>query len=113
MNRKEEELNRILDNVIACCDMEGRLNGRVVTREKVLSGCKEENCVMTRSLINYAVIRAGYTTQTVSELLGMGKRAVRELMTKDSLYQENSRAYRLAKAEISDYIDDMLEAEGM
>jgi len=112
MNRKETELHNILDMVIECCDMRGRLNDHVVTKDKILGGCREENCVMTRCLINYAIIRAGYTTRTVSELLGISQKAVRDLMSKDCIYQENSRAYRLAKAEVSDKIDQLVEEKG-
>ena len=106
MNKKEEELNRIIDIVVDCCKMEGK---NVITRKLLLSGCKRENVVMTRCILVYEVVRAGYTITTCAELLGCTTQTARMLMSRDGEYHRTSRAYRLAKAEATELCNRVIE----
>ena len=106
MNKKEEELNRIIDIVISCCNME---NHNVITKDLLLSGCKRENIVMTRCILVYEVVRAGYTITTCAELLGCTTQTARMLMSRDGEYHRTSRACRLAKAEATELCSAMIE----
>lgn len=106
MNRKEEELNRIVDIVVECCDTEGR---GVITRDLVLGGSKRENIVMTRCLLVFEILRAGYTVTTCGKILNCSAQTVRMLMSKDGDFHRISRAYRLAKAEATQRCDAITE----
>lgn len=106
MNDKEKELNRIIDIVVECCDM---AEHGVITKELLLSGSKRENIVMTRCILVYEVVRAGYTITTCAELLGCTTQMARMLMTKDGDFQRSSRAYRLAKEEATKLCDSFTE----
>lgn len=101
MNDKGEELNRIIDIVIKCCDMEGR-----VTKDLLLGGSNRENVVMTRCVLVSEVIRAGYTITTCAEMLGCSPQTARMLLARGYDLERVSRAYRLAKAEAERLVDE-------
>jgi hypothetical protein len=51
MNKKEELIWRVIDNVISCCAVT-RIDGvKSITREDVVGKSREENVVLTRCLV--------------------------------------------------------------
>lgn len=98
MNKKQELLDSIVDVVIECCDMENE-DGNVVTRELLLSNSKKENVVMTRCILVFELMRAGFTITTCASLLGCKPQTARMLMFKDGEYYKTSAAYRVAKVD--------------
>lgn len=101
MNNKENELNRIVDAVVRCCGMSGNDS---ITRNKLLSKCKEANVVMARSILVCAVLAAGYTISTCTLLIGCTPQTARALFTKDTELVHTSNAYRIARNDVFDSI---------
>lgn len=59
MNKKEELIWRVIDNVISCCAVT-RIDGeKSITREDVVGKSKEENVVLTRCLVVEQMVHAG------------------------------------------------------
>ena len=51
MNKKEELIWRVIDNVISCCAVTRIDGAKSITREDVVGKSREENVVLTRSLV--------------------------------------------------------------
>lgn len=99
MNNKESELYRILDKVIECCATRVDDNRMSVTKEDVLGRSRAENVVMTRCVLVYQIVGAGYSTTTAAQLLHRDTHTIRHLLELGYNYQTTSKAYRIANAE--------------
>lgn len=53
MNKKEELIWRVIDNVINCCAVTRIDGAKSITREDVVGKSREENVVLTRCLDKY------------------------------------------------------------
>lgn len=53
MNKKEELIWRVIDNVINCCAVTRIDGAKSITREDVVGKSREENVVLTRCLVQY------------------------------------------------------------
>lgn len=51
MNKKEELIWRVIDNVINCCAVTRIDGAKSITREDVVEKSREENVVLTRCLV--------------------------------------------------------------
>ena len=51
MNKKEQLIWSIIDNVISCCAITRADGTRSITREDLVSKSREENVVMARALV--------------------------------------------------------------
>lgn len=51
MNKKEELIWRVIDNVINCCAVTRIDGAKSITREDVVGKSREENVVLTRCLV--------------------------------------------------------------
>lgn len=51
MNKKEELIWRVIDNVISCCAVTRIDGAKSITREDVVGKSREENVVLTRCLV--------------------------------------------------------------
>nr|DAG90085.1 MAG TPA: hypothetical protein [Crassvirales sp.] len=51
MNKKEELIWRVIDNVISCCAITRIDGAKSITREDVVGKSREENVVLTRCLV--------------------------------------------------------------
>lgn len=100
MNDKSLFLHQLVDIVVDCCaiqiDEEGTMS---VTRERVLSKDRSENCVMTRCILVSIIAFAGYSIETTALLLKRTPQAVRHLLDLSQEYHKSSRAYKIAEAE--------------
>lgn len=99
MNKKEELIWRVIDNVISCCAITKPDGTTSVTREDVISKSREENVVLTRCLVVEQMVHAGFTISTIAFILNRTVQATRHLLKLSTEYYETSRAYRLATSE--------------
>ena len=51
MNKKEELIWKVIDNVISCCAVTRIDGAKSITREDVVGKSREENVVLTRCLV--------------------------------------------------------------
>lgn len=68
MNKKEELIWRVIDNVISCCAVT-RIDGtKSITREDVVGKSREENVVLDRCLVVEQMVHAVFTISTIAFL---------------------------------------------
>lgn len=99
MNKKEELIWRVIDNVISCCAVTRIDGAKSITREDVVRKSREENVVLTRCLVVEQMVHAGFTISTIAFILNRTVQATRHLLKMSNDYYENSRAFRLATSE--------------
>lgn len=63
MNKKEELIWKVIDNVISCCAVTRIDGAKSITREDVVGKSREENVVITRCLVVEQMVHAGFTTR--------------------------------------------------
>ncbi len=95
MNKKEELIWRVIDNVINCCAVTRIDGAKSITREDVVGKSREENVVLTRCLVVEQMVHAGFTISTIAFILNRTVQAIRHLLN----YYESSRAFRLSTSE--------------
>lgn len=101
MNKKEELIWRVIDNVISCCAVTRIDGAKSITREDVVGKSREENVVLTRCLVVEQMVHAGFTISTIAFILNRTVQAIRHLLKISNDYYESSRAFRLATSEKS------------
>lgn len=99
MNKKEELIWKVVDNVISCCCVTKADGTKSITREDIISKSREENIVMARCLVVEQMVHAGFTIATIGFIIDRTVQAVRHMLKMSTLYYETSRAYRLATSE--------------
>lgn len=99
MNKKEELIYSIIDNVIKCCSVTKSDGSQSITREDVIGKSRAENIVMTRCLVVEQMVHAGFSITTIGLILNRTVQATRHLLKMSSQYYETSRAFRLATSE--------------
>ena len=99
MNKKEQLIYSIIDNVIQCCCVTKSDGTTSITREDVLGKSRAENIVMTRCMVVEQMVHSGFSTATISLILNRTVQATRHLLRMSSQYYETSRAFRLATSE--------------
>lgn len=99
MNKKEELIWRVIDNVISCCAVTRIDGAKSITREDVVGKSREENVVMTRCLVVEQMVHAGFTISTIAFIINRTVQATRHLLKMSTNYYETSRAFRLATSE--------------
>lgn len=77
MNKKEELIWRVIDNVISCCAVTRIDGAKSITREDVVGKSREENVVLTRCLVVEQMVHAGFTISTIAFILN---RTVKEII---------------------------------
>ena len=100
MNKKEELIWKVIDNVISCCAITRIDGAKSITREDVVGKSREENVVITRCLVVEQMVHAGFTISTIAFILNRTVQATRHLLKLSTDYYETSRAFRLATSEI-------------
>lgn len=98
MNKKEELIWKVIDNVISCCAITRIDGAKSITREDVVGKSREENVVMTRCLVEQ-MVHAGFTISTIAFIINRTVQATRHLLKMSTNYYETSRAFRLATSE--------------
>lgn len=99
MNKKEELIWKVIDNVISCCAVTIIDGAKSITREDVVDKSREENVVMTRCLVVEQMVHAGFTISTIAFIINRTVQATRHLLKMSTNYYETSRAFRLATSE--------------
>ncbi len=99
MNKKEQLIYTIIDNVISCCCVTKADGTQSITREDILGKSRAENVVMSRCLVVEQMVHAGFSIATISLILSRSVQATRHLLKMSGQYYETSRAYRLATSE--------------
>ena len=99
MNKKEELIWRVIDNVINCCAVTRIDGAKSITREDVVGKSREENVVLTRCLVVEQMVHAGFTISTIAFILNRTVQAIRHLLKMSNDYYESSRAFRLSTSE--------------
>lgn len=94
MNDKERELYKIVDIVIGCCSMAG---SEKELREKVLSGARDDNTVLTRCMLTRMLAFAGYSNATIAMLLHREQKSVRNMLESARDARRTRRSYRIAE----------------
>lgn len=92
MNKKEELIQRVIDNVINCCAVTRIDGAKSITREDVVGKSREENVVLTRCLVVEQMAHAGFTISTIAFILNRTVQAIRHLLKMSNDYYESSRA---------------------
>lgn len=98
MNAKDTELLRIVDMVINCC-ASTVISETPISREEVLGKARNENIVMTRTILVAQIIAAGFSTSTAAQLLHRDVHTIRHLINMNDRLLKSSRAYRIAYEE--------------
>lgn len=80
MNKKEELIWRVIDNVISCCAVTRTDGAKSITREDVVGKSREENVVLTRCLVVEQMVHAGFTISTIAFILNRTVQAIRHLL---------------------------------
>lgn len=99
MNKKEELIWKVIDNVISCCGITRIDGAKSITREDVVCKSREENVVMTICLVVEQMVHAGFTISTIAFIINRTVQATRHLLKMSTNYYETSRAFRLATSE--------------
>lgn len=86
MNKKEELIWRVIDNVISCCAITRIDGAKSITREDVVGKSREENVVLTRCLVVEQMVHAGFTISTIAFILNrkLVEFAISKMTTRDS-----------------------------
>lgn len=82
MNKKEELIWRVIDNVISCCAVTRIDGAKSITREDVVGKSREENVVLTRCLVVEQMVHAGFTISTIAFILNRTVQAIRHFNRK-------------------------------
>lgn len=101
MNKKEEEIKRIMENVIHCCDEQ-------CSCETIVGKCRRENIQMIRTLFVSQMISAGYTITTIAKTLKRTPQAIRHMAETAYQFNKTSRAYRIAEREANERNKELL-----
>ena len=99
MNKKEELIWKVIDNVISCCAVTRIDGAKFITREDVVGKSREENVVIARALVVEQMVHAGFTITSIAYILNRTVQATRHLLKLSADYYETSRAFRLATSE--------------
>lgn len=99
MNKKEQLIWSIIDNVISCCAITRADGTRSITREDLVSKSREENVVMARALVVEQMVHAGFTITSIACILNRTVQATRYLFKMSAEFYQTSRAFRLATSE--------------
>lgn len=99
MNKKEQLIWSIIDNVISCCAITRADGSRSITREDLVSKSREENVVMARALVVEQMVHAGFTITSIACILNRTVQATRHLFKISAEFYQTSRAFRLATSE--------------
>lgn len=98
MNNKQQELERLIDIAVQCCDVD--MNDKhTVTKELLLSNKRDECLVMTRCILVSLIAHCGYSTSTAAVVLNRTEVDIRKLKARGISYFRTSKAYRTALAE--------------
>ena len=108
MNRKDTEMDIIVDIVVDCCKS-GAYEDTVMSRECILGKSKNENVCMARSILVCQLIEAGYTITTISNLLKRTVQGIRHIVKTNYALMKSSRAYRIASNEVSERCKELLQ----
>lgn len=100
-NNKEQELYRIVNIVIECCNFEAPDGSHTVRLEDLLGPSRAEPHVMSRCILASHIIRAGYSVNTITALLSRSISTVRHLLKMNIIYSSSSKAYRIASEEVT------------
>lgn len=98
MNNKQQELYRLVDIAVECCDIDFN-NTHTVTKELLLSSNRKECLVMSRCVLVALITHCGYSTSTAAVVLNRTEPEIRKLKSKSFDYNKQSKAYRIALAE--------------
>lgn len=99
MNKKEQLIWSIIDNVISCCTITKADGTRSITREDLVGKSREENVVMARALVVEQMVHAGFTITSIASILNRTVQATRHLFKMSTEFYQTSRAFRLATSE--------------
>lgn len=99
MNKKEQLIWSIIDNVISCCSITRADGTHSITREDLVGKSREENVVMTRALVVEQMVHAGFTITSIACILNRTVQATRYLFKMSTEFYQTSRAFRLATSE--------------
>lgn len=99
MNKKEQLIWSIIDNVISCCSITRADGTRSITREDLVGKSREENVVMARALVVEQMVHAGFTITSIACILNRTVQATRHLFKISAEFYQTSRAFRLATSE--------------
>ena len=99
MNKKEQLIWSIIDNVISCCTITKADGTHSITREDLVGKSREENVVMARALVVEQMVHAGFTITSIASILNRTVQATRHLFKMSTEFYQTSRAFRLATSE--------------
>lgn len=101
MNNLESELYRIVDIVVECCTTTILATGLPsLTKSEVLSNSRKENACLARTILAFELVKRGFSTTTIAQLLSKTERNIRAMQTTHKHLLKSSCAYRLAVDEI-------------
>lgn len=98
MSDKQDLISNVLQIVVDCCkvDVDGV---EIITREEVLGDCRNENACMTRCIFVSQMMFIGFSRSTIAALLHRSEKSVDRMLRQAHEYRITSYAYRLAEAE--------------
>lgn len=98
MNKKEEELHKIVELTLSCCNTSQEEQD--IGIDDILGKSRRENLVMARCILVSQMIRQGYSVTTASKLLGRTTQTIRRMLVSNDRFLHSSRAYRIASEDI-------------
>lgn len=98
MNKKQSAIDRILEAVLECCnvDAEGAV---AITAEMVRGKDRHDNVLMTRCIFVSIMVLMGYSRTTTAAYLGRNEKSIGNILAQANQYRATSKAYLWADAE--------------
>ena len=93
MNKKEELIWRVIDNVISCCAVTRIDGAKSITREDVVGKSREENVVLTRCLVVEQMVQRNMNKSELKEKIRRMKMEIQELEECLDKYEERDNRY--------------------
>lgn len=98
MNNKQKLIEEILTIVVGSCNID--IYGEVsITNEDVLSADRSDNVCMTRCIFVTEMMFMGYSKTTIARILHRSEKTIGNILNQAHGYRKTSCAYRIAEAE--------------
>lgn len=111
MSDKQDLIDNVLRVVVDCCkvDVDGF---DIITKDEILGDCRNENACMTRCIFVSQMMFIGFSRSTISALLHRSEKSVDRILKKAHEYRITSYVYRLAEAESTIKLKEIMSQLG-
>lgn len=107
MSDKQELIDEVVAIVVDCCaiDVDGE---HVITKEEIISKSRDENICMARCILVAQLMCLGFSRTTTARVIHRSERSIGDILRKAYEYKKTSYAFRLADAEATIRMKDVV-----